>query len=57
MRLIKHLGNPVTYTIEDVSIIDLAHIQLGLISTGQIDLRLDEQWAPAQFVPRQQAQS
>ena len=49
MKLVKHtaVGRPTTYTIEDISTIELGYIQLGLIMSGQPEVRVDEHWGSA----------
>jgi hypothetical protein len=45
MRLVKfHKDDQITYTIVDVSVIDLANLQLALVSTGQEDLKAGKDW-------------
>jgi hypothetical protein len=45
MRLVKfHKDDQITYTIVDVSVIDLANLQLALVSTGQEDLKAGKVW-------------
>lgn len=46
MRLIKHVikAGTLSYTIIEVSAVDLANIQLSLITTGQRELKLNENW-------------
>lgn len=44
MRLIKYDGPEIRYDIYDVSMTDLANIQLALISIGESELKPDEDW-------------
>lgn len=49
MKLVKHGGRPgypVSYSITEISMIDLAHIQLALIGQGQEALATDKVWQP-----------
>jgi hypothetical protein len=48
MRLLKHQTVPVTYSITDISMTELAYIQLTLIGWDQPELKVDEFWVPSQ---------
>jgi len=49
MRLIKaeKVSGQTTYMIDEITTIELGYIQLGMIMSGQPDIREGEDWKPA----------
>src|SRR6266487_4550559 len=54
MRLFKHVAEaqPTTYTIKNISMVELGYIQLALLMAGQPELRTEEDWKPAPVQPK-----
>src|SRR6266487_697636 len=54
MRLFKHVAKaqPTTYTIKNISMVELGYIQLALLMAGQPELRTEEDWKPAPVQPK-----